>query len=182
MIIRSLVLTISVMLFAGSLSVSGDDKPADGKPKVIYWQDLMPENEDIVLEALQKQQESTMGALSHSMGAGGAQRQLKSFNVVQDYDGQKVKLPGFVVPLEFSPTGEVSEFLFVPYQGACVHLPPPPPNQIVYAKAKEKTYFGDMWSPIWLIGTMRTEQYLNDMGDAAYTLEIDRWEQYLGRE
>ncbi|MDE0488169.1 MAG: DUF3299 domain-containing protein, partial [Gammaproteobacteria bacterium] len=46
--------------------------------------------------------------------------------VVEELDGVLVKIPGFVVPLEVSAEGKVSEFLLVPYFGACIHYPPPP--------------------------------------------------------
>lgn len=151
-------------------------------PKTLYWEDLVPANEEDVINELLKRQQEERGTIQHGYGGGGAGWQLKSFNVVPELDGQLVRVPGFVVPLEFTPTGELDEFLLVPYQGACIHLPPPPPNQIVYAVANEKQQFGDMWSPIWVIGIMRTKQFLNDLGDTAYTLEIQRWEPYTGRE
>lgn len=46
--------------------------------------------------------------------------------------GRKVRLPGFVIPLERKGE-EVVEFLLVPYFGACIHTPPPPANQIIHA-------------------------------------------------
>ena len=48
-------------------------------------------------------------------------------------DGKLVKIPGYMVPLE-DDSEVVSEFLLVPYVGACIHTPPPPPNQIVQVK------------------------------------------------
>ena len=51
-------------------------------------------------------------------------------------NGAYVKLPGFIVPLEIASEG-VSDFILVPYLGACIHVPPPPPNQLVFVKATE---------------------------------------------
>ncbi len=48
-------------------------------------------------------------------------------------DGKKVRIAGYVVPLE-DDANTLSEFLLVPYAGACVHTPPPPPNQMIYVK------------------------------------------------
>lgn len=45
--------------------------------------------------------------------------------VVAALDGQQVRLPGFVVPLE-GDSKEVTTFFLVPYFGACIHVPPPP--------------------------------------------------------
>jgi hypothetical protein len=53
--------------------------------------------------------------------------------VRQDLQGTKVRLPGYVVPLEYSQ-GAIREFLLVPYFGACIHSPPPPANQIVLVR------------------------------------------------
>ena len=95
-------------------------------------------------------------------------------------DGYKVRIPGFIVPLEFSADGRLSDFLLVPYQGACIHEPPPDPNQIVYAKSKTPEEFPNMWTPVWLTGTLSTKHHLNNLGDAAYTLDIESWELFRG--
>ena len=46
-----------------------------------------------------------------------------------------VALPGFVLPLEYEGK-KVAEFLLVARVGACIHTPPPPPNQIVHVVAE----------------------------------------------
>ena len=43
-------------------------------------------------------------------------------------DGKSVRIPGYVLPLEFEDTG-VTAFLLVPYVGACIHAPPPLPTR-----------------------------------------------------
>ena len=43
-------------------------------------------------------------------------------------DGVRARIPGYVVPLESSAAGHL-EFLLVPYFGACIHTPPPPPTR-----------------------------------------------------
>jgi hypothetical protein len=70
-------------------------------------------------------------------------------------DGQVVRLPGYLLPLEFSGK-QVSEFLLVPWVGACIHTPPPPPNQIVHVKADKPFEFGGLFSPVWVTGQMST--------------------------
>lgn len=100
--------------------------------------------------------------------------------VVKELDGKRIKLPGFVVPLEHE--GEkVSEFLLVPYFGACIHVPPPPANQTVYVitqkgGAVEKKLF----DTVWVTGTMSAKWTGNELGDAGYTLrasEITAYEE-----
>jgi len=44
-----------------------------------------------------------------------------------------IKLDGFIAPLTQN-NGKISEFLLVPYFGACIHVPPPPVNQTILVK------------------------------------------------
>jgi hypothetical protein len=66
-------------------------------------------------------------------------------------DGKLVRIPGYVLPLEFSGT-KVTEFLLVPWVGACVHTPPPEPNQIVYVKPDKAFDIRRMFDAVWVTG------------------------------
>ena len=90
--------------------------------------------------------------------------------MVEALNGKLVKMPGFVVPLEFDGT-EVSEFLLVPYFGACIHVPPPPANQIVYVKSQKKGLIDGLFDVVWVTGKMNTVRFNSDLGEAGYTLE-----------
>ena len=68
-------------------------------------------------------------------------------------DGQTVRLPGYLLPLEFSGK-RVTEFLLVPWVGACIHTPPPPPNQIVYVKTSKPFDMAGVFQPIWVTGQL----------------------------
>ena len=70
-------------------------------------------------------------------------------------DGQTVRMPGYLLPLEFSGK-DVTEFLLVPYVGACIHTPAPPPNQIVHVKADKPVANVTVFSPIWVTGRLST--------------------------
>ncbi len=73
-------------------------------------------------------------------------------------DGQRVRIPGYLLPLEYDGD-RVTEFFLVPYVGACIHTPPPPPNQIVHVKTDEGyTSDGGLYTPVWVNGTIRTER------------------------
>jgi len=102
---------------------------------------------------------------------------VRSAPVVSELDGQKIRLPGFVVPLDFEGT-ETSEFLLVPYFGACIHVPPPPSNQIVYVKTVASYPLQGLFEPVWVTGEIRADAYLNDLGDAGYTLQATIIEPY----
>ncbi len=66
-------------------------------------------------------------------------------------DGKIVKIPGYIVPLDYSGTG-VTEFMLVPYVGACIHVPPPPPNQLVYVTTDKPWDTMTLWEPVWVTG------------------------------
>ena len=89
---------------------------------------------------------------------------------LQALNGKLVKIPGFIVPLE-DYEEEGAEFLLVPYFGACVHTPPPPPNQMVYVRMQggKKLKFG-WWDPVWMEGTLQIESYDSPYGAVGYQL------------
>jgi hypothetical protein len=91
--------------------------------------------------------------------------------VVEELSGQRVKLPGFVVPLEIDARS-IDQFLLVPYFGACIHVPPPPANQIVYVVMRDDTLFeGALFDVVWVTGTMQVERLSNDLGIAGYRID-----------
>ncbi|MEM6625200.1 MAG: DUF3299 domain-containing protein [Pseudomonadota bacterium] len=104
--------------------------------------------------------------------------QLGTFDVVEELNGQLIRIPGYIVPFDFGAQQRYGEFLFVPYMGACIHTPPPPPNQIIYVQADPQVRVDDIWRPYWLEGELRTEKNLNDVGNAAYTLALTNLELY----
>lgn len=82
--------------------------------------------------------------------------------------GKEVKVPGFMVPLE-DFAEEVTEFLLVPYVGACVHTPPPPPNQLVYVTMQnEERVEVSFWEPVWIRGVLEVEETSNVYGSVSF--------------
>jgi hypothetical protein len=99
--------------------------------------------------------------------------------IVEAMEGRKVKLPGFIVPLETE--GErLTEFFLVPYFGACIHVPPPPANQIVLVVVPEdvKIPDSDYYSAIWASGHLSIKRTSNELGDAGYQLIARKIELY----
>lgn len=76
--------------------------------------------------------------------------------VNESLSGADVTLTGYLLPLEFSEDGE-TEFLLVPYVGACIHVPPPPPNQIVLVTLATKFRAQEVFTPVRISGTMSTK-------------------------
>ena len=82
--------------------------------------------------------------------------------------GKVVRIPGFTVPLE-DFASSATEFLLVPYVGACVHTPPPPPNQLVYVAMDEgKRAKMDGWNPVWLEGVLHIEDVESIYGASSF--------------
>lgn len=100
---------------------------------------------------------------------------LNATTVRPELNGAKVRIAGFLVPLETNMQGRVSEFFLVPYQGACIHVPPPPPNQLIYVKYPKGYAFEpqDIYEGFWVEGTLHTELMHTKIADAAYTLSSD---------
>ncbi len=92
--------------------------------------------------------------------------------VVTSLDGRRVRMGGYVVPLDFDATS-IKEFLLVPFVGACIHVPPPPANQIVYVKAAQPFDIKGQFDPVWVTGTMKTDFASTGLADAGYTIEAD---------
>jgi len=92
--------------------------------------------------------------------------------VVEALDGQRVRLGGYVVPLDFDAT-KVKEFLLVPFVGACIHVPPPPANQIVYVKSEAGFDVKGSFDPVWVTGKLKTTHAVTGLAETGYALEAE---------
>lgn len=169
---------------------------APGDPLPIMWHDLMPEGAE---EELLRQQDEFYRMLEQRYRANTTRLadaaastidsieegseldympQFGNFDVVEELDGQLIRIPGYVVPFDFNLSRKHEAFLFVPYMGACIHTPPPPPNQIIYVRADPAVRIKDIWEPYWLEGDLQGEEVRNDTGDAAYSLTLTTIDPY----
>jgi hypothetical protein len=89
--------------------------------------------------------------------------------VVKSLNGKVVKIPGFIVPLE-GDNELTREFLLVPYFGACIHVPPPPPNQIVYVKFSAGVPIDNLYDAVWVTGTLSTDAWEGELANVGYRL------------
>src|SRR5262249_19070419 len=92
--------------------------------------------------------------------------------VVPALDGKRVRIGGSVVSLDFDAT-RVKEFLLVPFVGACIHVPPPPANQIVYVKSAEGFEVSGMFEPVWVTGTLKVTTAFTGLAEAGYSLDAE---------
>lgn len=105
----------------------------------------------------------------------------KATDTLKKLDGKLVRIPGFVVPLDdFQEEG--AEFLLVPYYGACVHTPPPPPNQIVMVEMTGKKAIKlNLFDAVWMSGRLKINSVESPYGTVGYQLEGLKVEPYSAK-
>lgn len=130
----------------------------------LTWPDLLPEGQTAIPNSLQ-------GFLQHDEAAPGA-AQPASTGVRTDWNGQTVRLPGFMIPFEYAGTG-VTAFLLVPFVGACIHVPPPPANQLVFVTTKTPYEAAGLFEPIHVTGLFSTTTTHTPLAEAGYVLAAD---------
>ena len=112
-------------------------------------------------------------------------RKQRAYAVVEDLNGRQIRMPGYALPLEYSDK-KITEFLLVPWVGACIHTPPPPPNQIVFVKVTEGIENRGRFTPVWVTGEMsvkaaKKKLFLVDGSygiDVGYALKASQVEPY----
>ena len=105
-------------------------------------------------------------------GAGRVKQSSMPPPVVQDLNGKKVRIGGYVVPLDFDAT-KVTEFLLVPFVGACIHVPPPPANQIIYVKSAQGITIKGEFDPVYVTGTLMTQGQFTGLAETGYSIDAD---------
>ncbi len=109
-------------------------------------------------------------------------------------DGAKIKISGFVVPIEENNRA-VTEFLLVPYFGACIHVPPPPANQIIHVISKTPIKNLRVMDSVWVVGQLKAARFskktdmgigesgyqLNSVAVTAYTEPVVSMQPYIPR-
>lgn len=132
-----------------------------GAPKEIFWEDLIPKGHvQIDTQAQANHEGSEQNWVQPDLDA----------PVVKELNGQSVSLPGFVVPLEGN-SEVITEFLLVPYFGACIHVPPPPPNQIVHVTIKDGVPIESLYDAIVVTGVISTETWSGEIAQVGYKMK-----------
>jgi len=160
-LVSSINLTFVTLLFISCSVIFAKEA------RQLEWGDLAPEG---YFESLEKEQKSMLGGIFDELGFAAEEEQdeseeaqnayaemqtnLRSAPIVKELNGEYVKIPGYIVPLEFDfKAGTFSEFLLAPYFGACIHVPP---------------------DAVWVTGTLTTDSVDSEYGFAGYSMnEID---------
>jgi hypothetical protein len=177
--------------FAGNVSSEDENSKSQSvEYKTIEWTDLIPEDElDILLNPPSYIDDIVDGSFEDDISSqikntlvpaedDPYQQALISTKIKPGMDGQAIGIPGFIVPLEFDEELIVTEFFLVPYFGACIHVPPPPPNQIIYVKYAKGLKLKTLYDPFWIYGILKTSTVENDTATAAYSIEMANYADY----
>jgi hypothetical protein len=168
--------------------------PAQGANEKIYeeieWIQLMPEDDleallnppDFLADIQDGSELDSVDALSNMTTdneiALRFEQALTSTRVIDSFSQKSVRIPGFMVPLTSDEQQRVTEFFIVPYFGACLHMPPPPPNQIIFGKVKQGFELSKLDMPFWFEGRINIETISNTTGTAAYGMILDNIREY----
>jgi hypothetical protein len=156
----------------------------------IYLRDYLPA--EVTPETLEFHQELNealprLRAQGIDVDAIIAERRARASALNFDLDGQRVTLSGYLLPLDLSGR-KITQFLLVPYVGACIHVPPPPPNQIVQAMVDPPiTYdINTLFKPVSVTGRLTAQRATADLFlvdgsaiiDIGYIMEVETVGEY----
>ena len=143
-------------------------------PRTLSWEELVPEGAPPPPPPMVFHDLAQLADVLAAESGPPAAQQSPAAPVVEALHGQAVRLPGYVVPLGMDRAGQVREFLLVPYYGACIHVPPPPSNQIVYVTSAEGVAIDALWQPFWIEGELRVEHSSSALAEAGYRMRAER--------
>jgi hypothetical protein len=173
---KKLLLVLALLLAVPATSLFA----AEPWPE-LKWEAMVPKGWDpaaqfkgLDLSKLQDSDPRAMEALDQ------LKREWDNAPAEPSLNGQRIRIAGFALPLE-RQSDKVTEFLIVPYFGACIHTPPPPANQIIHAKSAKPLTGVKMMVPIWTYGTLSVQRGETTWGVAGYRLTVDKVAPYTGQ-
>jgi hypothetical protein len=142
----------------------------------ISWEQLMPITERQIIKKYQQPTAMNLAEqilLSINASTDEAYRDaMFSTNVVEDLLGQQSAISGFIVPLELGSEQQLTSFFLVPYFGACIHYPPPPPNQLIFVRVDGAMKIPDINIAYTVTGVLKQGLYEDILGTSAYQLDL----------
>ena len=177
------VLAAMAFVFAGSITTVQATTEAIQKPtkpvatsankglKELSWGDLMPPIDDNIVNQYHEGKLSREQATEYAKSLG--ETPVKSLH------NQRVEIPGYLVPLSMDKHQKAKELLLVPTLGACIHVPPPPPNQTIYVRYDQGIKVTEAgYTPYILKGTLQVEKHSSEYTDTLYALEVESIEEW----
>lgn len=141
------------------------------KAAILEWADLMPEPDPQVVDDYRSGQIDLEKALAYL--------DKLSNTSVDDLDSTYGRIPGYLIPLNMDKNQKATELLLVPTLGACVHVPPPPPNQTIYIKLDEGIKVSEAgYTPYWITGNLIVEKNTSEYTDTLYSIDVESIEEF----
>jgi len=165
-----LALLGAVILGAGGIGVASllREQAAEAAFQLEWGQLIPPE------EVAAGRERVVQGVVLHGQLDPKTGQPTDQVGLVRRYDGARVRIDGYLVPLAYDGTKLVM-FLLVPYAGACIHVPPPPPNQIIYVIAKEGLEpDDDLFRPVRVTGTFKVVELSTAFAEVGYQIVADK--------
>jgi uncharacterized protein len=175
--VMGVILLAALGASAGSFAEWATRPVASDQPIELAWEQLIPRSDWFghTADAGMLTGVVQHGQLGVTPGPGQDNAEL-----VKDYDGRRVRIAGYIVPIGFDGVG-VREFLLVPYVGACIHVPPPPPNQVVLVRSEKRVPVRDQFEPVQVTGTLATGMLSTELADVGYQVAAEAVTSYAGQ-
>lgn len=133
------------------------------EPRETWFEDLAP-------KGAREAQIVDEGEMTPAEGAWKPQDDADVIRFNEALDGALVRMPGYIVPMGGGSDG-VTSFLLVPYVGACIHVPAPPANQIVFVATETPWPNDSLWDPVWVTGTLKIQPLSTELAEVGYTMQ-----------
>ncbi len=163
-------LTRRQLVLASGVAMVAPCAVSASTPKQVEWDDLIP-------PGVPYAEIIGIGEIDEVNDTWNPEYDENAVKLNEKLNGAYVKMPGYIIPMEYSGDG-VTEFILVPYVGACIHVPPPPANQLVYVTTDRPWPSTSLWQAVWVTGTMHTKMQSTDLADIGYALDAERMEEF----
>lgn len=140
-------------------------------PIELKWPDLIPDGPGKTMQTLRDLGVVQHGELSTPFD------QPQNAEVTDAYNGKLVRIPGYLVPLDYDGEG-VTSALLVPYVGACIHVPPPPANQLIFVTTSDPYVSNGLFEPVYVTGMFGAAATSTQLAEIGYALSADLIEPY----
>ena len=170
---KKLLILGLAMIMAASVSFSASTLwPFSDKPKeytVIDWDDLIPEG------AYDFFKDFKIGDDPETDSELAAALEFAQRGTVEKLNNTNATIIGFMIPLDLEAE-TVTDFMIVPYAAACYHVPPPQPNQTIFASSKVPLTLQSLYDPIVVKGELKLQEGKNDLAESTYYMQVDSLE------
>ena len=160
---------LSETVFGGSEVYGTEDPDA----REIDWKDLSPSLTPEAQAAAAQLNAAIDSMNDEDIAAALALINENGSEIIESLDGETISLEGYLVPLDFEAT-EAKAFVLVPYMGACIHVPPPPPNQVIFIEYEDgvpmEALEKNIWTPFRITGDLRAVPTTTELAEVGYQM------------